>query len=784
MSTQKQKRPFALRALAAFAGTLAILFVLLLAAYALPGERVRQHVYDSARTIQNEGLYPQYLGFKLFQMDNYTDTLMLFEAASAYELPPLQAMMTNTAYNVDNFETLADDLAWYIEKDWSTGAQRTDAPALEPFSYARYWHGYLIWLRPLLLLMPYTGVRIVQYIVLFSLLAVVLVLGLAPAALAAAPAEEEAAQVLAALDIMVGDESGNLNLGATVTRAEFTKLAVAASTSRDAVGDTVSVKPYPDVPQSHWAAPYIKAAVDLGLVQGDLHGNFNPGRSITLAEGVTIVLRLLGYQDSDFTGVWPSGQMAQYRALKLNEGVTAGQDSAMTRRDALYLFYNLMITKNKEGSYYLNVLEPTLSLVNAAGELDRVALINSAMEGPVVAAAGWQSSVPFDAGSATVYRNGSKSSLAAVQNQDVVYWSESMHTLWAYSDKITGTYEAASPSVTNPTSVTVAGKSYTIETTSAAYALSDLGGYQIGDSVTLLLGRSGGVAAVGEAVAADNLIYGVVTKVESTSYDDGKGGTYNARTVTVAGTDGGSYRYQTDNKSLDEGDLVRVNTDGDTIEVKRLTTSTLTGKMSNDGTKLGTYPLADDVQILDTYESCTPIRIYPDRLKGVKFDGNMVRFYALNAQGEISHLILNDVTGDLHQYGVITSVEELDLGTMMGISSSYTYDVGGQKLTFGSTNAIYNLKVGPCQIKMEGPNAVERLYNLSERKLDSVSGSTAVGTNNQKYTLSDNVAVYVYEGGEYQLSSLARISGGNYSLTGWYDKDESAGGRIRVIIAR
>ena len=168
---------------------------------------------------------------------------------------------------------------------------------------------------------------------LAGLLAVVLVLGLAPAALAA--------QVLAALDIMVGDESGNLNLGATVTRAEFTKLAVAASTSRDAVGDTVSVKPYPDVPQSHWAAPYIKAAVDLGLVQGDLHGNFNPGRSITLAEGVTIVLRLLGYQDSDFTGVWPSGQMAQYRALKLNEGVTAGQDSAMTRRDALYLFYNL-----------------------------------------------------------------------------------------------------------------------------------------------------------------------------------------------------------------------------------------------------------------------------------------------------------------------------------------------------------------------------------------------------------------------------------------------------------
>ena len=162
---KKPKPPFALRALATFAVTLAALFVLLLAAYALPGEPVRDHVYDSAVKIAGEGLYPEYLNFKLFQMDNYTDTIMLTEAASADEAPPLTAMMTNTAYNVDNFETLADDLQWYIERDWAAGAQRTDAPALVPFSYARYWHGYLIWLRPLLLVTDITGVRVVQYLV-------------------------------------------------------------------------------------------------------------------------------------------------------------------------------------------------------------------------------------------------------------------------------------------------------------------------------------------------------------------------------------------------------------------------------------------------------------------------------------------------------------------------------------------------------------------------------------------------------------------------------------------
>ena len=621
---------------------------------------------------------------------------------------------------------------------------------------------------------------------LSGLLCAVLVLGLlpglAPAAQAAAPAEEDAAQVLAALDIMVGDASGSLNLDASVTRAEFTKMAVAASTSRDAVGDTVAVKPYPDVPQTHWAAPYIKAAVDLGLVQGDLHGNFNPGRTITLAEGVTIVLRLLGYEDADFTGVWPSGQMAQYRALDLDEGVTAGQDSAMKRRDALYLFYNLMITKNKEGTYYLNVLEPTLNLVNTAGELDRVALINSAMEGPVVASSGWQSQVGFNTATATVYRNGGESTLSAVQNQDVVYWSESMHTIWAYSDKVTGIYESAAPSASNPTSVTVAGKTYDIETTEAAYQLSDLGGYQVGDSVTLLLGRNGGVAAVGEASLAQDLVYGVVLSVENTTYEDSDGNSYNTRTATIFGTDGNTYRYPVESRSLEAGTLVRVTNSEDGVEIRGLSSTKLTGRVSSDGKTLGRYTLASDVQIIDTYETCTPIQVYPSRLAGANLTGSTIRFYALNAQGEISHMILEDATGDLHQYGIITGVSEVSAGLVT--NSAYTYDVGGVKQVFTSDTTIYNLKSDPCQVKMESDTTVERLYNLTEVEVDSINGNTIVDAQNHSYTLSDNVAVYVYENNEYQLTSLERVSGGDYRLTAWYDKPENEGGRIRVILAR
>lgn len=152
----------------------AALFLLLFAAYALPGEPVRANVYRSVPLLQREGLYPAFFGFKLFQMDNYTDTIMLFEAATADETPPLTAMMTNTAYNVDNFETLPDDLQTYLEKNLATGAERTAAPPLTPFSYARYWHGYLILLRPLLLFLTYGQIRVLLYLVLAALLAGVL----------------------------------------------------------------------------------------------------------------------------------------------------------------------------------------------------------------------------------------------------------------------------------------------------------------------------------------------------------------------------------------------------------------------------------------------------------------------------------------------------------------------------------------------------------------------------------------------------------------------------------
>ena len=159
------------------------------------------------------------------------------------------------------------------------------------------------------------------------LLAAALVLGLAAPAFAAQAqvTVDEAAQVLAALDIMTGDENGDLHLDQPVTRAEFTKLTVAASAYADSVGPTASISPYPDVPRTSWAAPYIQVAQEKGMVRGYLDGTFRPNNQIQLVEGVSMVLSLLGYTNEDFSGAWGSGQMAKYQALGLDR---AHQDRA------------------------------------------------------------------------------------------------------------------------------------------------------------------------------------------------------------------------------------------------------------------------------------------------------------------------------------------------------------------------------------------------------------------------------------------------------------------------
>ena len=613
---------------------------------------------------------------------------------------------------------------------------------------------------------------------LTALLTCCLALSLAVPALGAqtAVSEDEAAQAVTALGIMTGDASGDLDLSGQVTRAEFVTMAVKASPSGGQIGQAAT-SPYPDVPRDHWASGYVEAAVSLGLVSGYSDGTFRPDQPMGWAEGVSLVLALLGYGPEDFSGAYPTGQLALAHSLGLDQGVSARSAAdVLTRRDAMYLFYNLLSAPDADGTPYIQRLGHTL---DASGKVDLLELTSGALEGPLVAQGNWQSALPFSP--AAVRRDGAQIPASAVQDYDVLYWNPASGEIWVYTDRTSGTIQALEPSASHPTSVTVAGRAYEIETSSAALALSDLGQYRLGDPVTLLLGRSGGVAAVADVSAAGAAErVGMVISVSEEQYPDGAGGSYTAQTVTMLATDGLTYQYQT-RGGYRVGSVVRAGAFGQDgqITLRGLSSQSLSGKVSDDGAELGDYTFAPDASILDVADGQGAV-YRPERLAGVALSSGAVRYYSLNSQGEIDQMILENVTGDMYQYGVLTRREEMGEG--LNRIYSYEYDVAGTDYALPASTTGFRAATGPIQLTGD-PADPERMYSLTNAGEGTISGRQFL-TDQRRYTLSDQVLVYERRDGRYFLSTLARAQEGDFTLTAWYDKPEAQGGRVRVIVAR
>ena len=164
--------------------------------------------------------------------------------------------------------------------------------------------------------------------------------------------QSTALETVRALGIMAGDSQGNLNLSSAVTRAEFVTMMTAASSYKDTVGSGYGVSLFKDVKSSHWASEYIRLAVEQNWMTGYTDGTFRPGRTITLEEACTALLRLLGYDSSSLAGSFPTAQLSKTGSVGLLDDVTAKQGQTLTSQDCVTLFYNLLLAEIKAGAVY------------------------------------------------------------------------------------------------------------------------------------------------------------------------------------------------------------------------------------------------------------------------------------------------------------------------------------------------------------------------------------------------------------------------------------------------
>ncbi len=579
-------------------------------------------------------------------------------------------------------------------------------------------------------------------------------------------------QTVKALGIMAGDSSGNMNLSSAVTRAEFATMLVAASTYKDSVGNDTSYSLFPDVTSSHWAVEYVKLAVDNGWFTGYSDGTFGPSKNITLEAACTTVLNILGYTSSTLKGSFPSAQLSKASALGLRDNISKTKGQALTRKDCMYLFYNMLSAKTINNSVYATTLGYS---VNSAGKVNYASLVSANMVGPVVAA----SSAPaLSFTPTTVYRNGIVSSLSAITQYDVYYYHTGLKTVWAYSDRVAGTLTARS-SDSAPTTATVGGNSYTLGTSTATYKLSAMGGASLGDTVTLLLGMDGSVADVLTGTASNSTYYGVVISY-SHETSTVSGATSVRTLVKVACTDGQTHTFTINSSAtFSTGRIVVATIANGTTTVKGLTDKTISGRVNTAGTKLGDLTFADNVQILDSNEKGGYAVTYVSRLKGVTLSASDVRYYALDASGNISYLILDDVTGDIWTYCVFTSVNESSSSGPV----SYQYMKNGTSSSMSSEVAS-GIKTGAGAI-LYAETSVANIKNLTGISLAALSSLTATATSGGTFDVDDDVQVYIGSNGSYYATTISAISDtSTYRLTGYYDDFGcTAGKQIRVIVA-
>lgn len=157
-----------------------ILFIFLLTiTSSFPSKLLYNNVKKSSEILLNEGnrkiIYIPYRSTNM-QFDNYTDALMINTAYSIDSTKPFESSflarknyipnVTDEIYQ-DTSGELKSSSKYKYHNEVGELNDLVNGEKAESFEYARYWHGYLILLRPLLMFVSLKQIRIILTIILF-----------------------------------------------------------------------------------------------------------------------------------------------------------------------------------------------------------------------------------------------------------------------------------------------------------------------------------------------------------------------------------------------------------------------------------------------------------------------------------------------------------------------------------------------------------------------------------------------------------------------------------------
>ena len=147
----------------------------------------------------------------------------------------------------------------------------------------------------------------------------------------------EAIEVLKAVGVMTGDDKGNFNPDANVTRNEMA--VIMCNLLGLKIGGS---HPFTDVPA--WAAPYVAACYNNGIIAGVSATQFNGDANVTAVQASLMVMKALGYfgYAGEFGDNWKLSVVKQASKINLYNGINAYTDQIMTRNEVAQLVLNAL----------------------------------------------------------------------------------------------------------------------------------------------------------------------------------------------------------------------------------------------------------------------------------------------------------------------------------------------------------------------------------------------------------------------------------------------------------
>lgn len=164
-----------------FAVVMGICMLLLYLVCLIPQSRIKENVEDSIGTVMKNGNRKIFTVLnKQVAFDTYADAMMLNTAYCIDSTHPFYSMLFARSNYVDGVtDTTISDKAYennvmpYFASVEDLG-KTVSGEKMVAIEYARYWHGYLIVLRPLLIFFNYDEIQIISYVFHITLLLILM----------------------------------------------------------------------------------------------------------------------------------------------------------------------------------------------------------------------------------------------------------------------------------------------------------------------------------------------------------------------------------------------------------------------------------------------------------------------------------------------------------------------------------------------------------------------------------------------------------------------------------